>query len=199
MAYTTVPSKNSGDVWTEAMWDTSLRDNLNKGVMRALGDTSIGSDSTFSLSFSGFGADHEHLLLVASIRVEDPTKIMMLLNFNGDFNNNYDRQSRIASAAVVTGSDNFAGQGHVGYAAGADAPSGSYGKFEIWIPNYAETTGHKMWHSLNYMKEGAASGDLFVSHHAGFWRNASVIDAVTISGGTITAGSHFTLYGVAGI
>lgn len=69
MIYTTVPDKAQGDVFSEAMWDTYLRDNINNLIAgpacrarRAAATTSLANDtlSILSLDVEDFDTDGMH-------------------------------------------------------------------------------------------------------------------------------------------
>ena len=54
MAFTVVPDKSSGDPVTLAMWD-SIKDNLNKGVMRPIATALVTGSPASSIVFSSIG------------------------------------------------------------------------------------------------------------------------------------------------
>lgn len=198
MAFTVVPTKISGDVWTEAMWDASLKDNLNAGVMRTLGNVVLSEDAT-SVIFTGISAStHAHLMLDAAMRASGTVAVEVFMAFNTDTGNNYDHQLISAFATTVSGGESIGVGPSIGFAVAGDlAVAGLYAGFEIWIPAYAGT-GQKTYHSSCSHKQSTTSTDVLMFNRAGFWRNASAVDSVMLYGGTFVAGSQFTLYGVGG-
>src|SRR5688572_24681195 len=100
MGFTTVPDKAGGDVFTEAMWDTYIRDNMNTGMPVILGETSLGA-SAASITYSGLPSGWKHLYLAGYSRGDAvATNVAVNVRFNSDSGANYDYQYMLASGAT---------------------------------------------------------------------------------------------------
>ena len=180
MAFTVVPDKSSGDPVTLAMWD-SIKDNLNKGVMRPISTTEVTGSPAASIVFSGIAADWLDLLVVGST-VFNLGGTVTRVRLNGDTGTNYLEQGFTAVGAVVTpfsSSLDF-----------VECP----GRPWVYLPNYTSTSTHK-----HVLSAGSDGFDLFRS--SGVWRNTAAVTSVTLfpNGGTWDVGTRMTLYGIAGV
>lgn len=200
MAFSTVPDKAAGDVFTEAMWDTYLRDNFNKGVMRPIAETLLGS-ATASITFSSISAtDFTHLELVWQARGDNAALTLSLWGrFNADAGANYDWQRMGATATAAAGVEGIGvAQMELGLLAGSTGVANSFGGGRILIPSYAGTTAHKTAHGVSGHKAANSTTNVWMMANAGFWRSAAAINSITLlpSAGNFIAGTKMTLYGM---
>lgn len=197
--YTVVPDKTTGDIFTEAMWDTYVRDNLNTGcpVMVAI-STLVGTAA--SITFSSIPTTFNSLHLTGYFRSDNAaTSATMFLRFNGDTGSNYDYQVVQGNAAVASASEGLAqtqiGIGHsVGNTGGANLFSG----ISTAIQGYASSANNKALTSKSSYKGGTSSGSLTVTIWSGFWRSNAPVTSLTVfpSAGNLVSGSRLVLYGV---
>lgn len=149
-----------------------------------------------AFTFSNLGA-YRHLKIIGNAR-GDGASTAIILTFNGDTGNNYDRQIMSAAAATVTAAENLGinNQG-VMVVPGSAAAAGLSVYGEILIPDYRGTAFHKMAMSVTALKTSTASGGLQTRQIAWSWRNAAAITSMTftLGAGNFVTGSKFTLYG----
>lgn len=203
MAYTTVPTKNPGDVFSATpMWQTYLRDNLNKGVVRPIAETTL-SVAAASIDFSSIAADWSHLMIDFYGRGDAAvTATSCLLRFNADTGANYDYERVYGEGAAVAAAEALAATSLlvVGRLPGASAPANVFGAGAITVPYYA-SANQKTMHAAGMGKRGVAAGDLGVEAISGFWRNVAAITQITLlpASGNFAIGTRATLYGMGGI
>jgi hypothetical protein len=151
--------------------------------------TTLGSATT-TVTFSSISGSYTDLVLVF-----DGTNVTGLastgLRFNGDTGNNYSKTEINGSGtAVSSGRDTSASAAYVGI------NSNISGNTIINIMNYANTTTYK-----TILGRGNVPGSSVVGVRAavGLWRNTAAITSVSVTNGAYnwTAGSTFTLYGIA--
>jgi hypothetical protein len=199
MSFTTVVDKSAGDVFTEAMWDVYIKDNMNKGVMRAIGETVLGS-ATASITFSSIAADWSHLLLIVAARSDNAVVQTELgLRLNGDTGANYDKQLIRSNVAAITASEATA---QTSMAAGVipanNAVASAFGSSFIFIPNYAVAQLHAI--SCVYASHDTnATGGGRTGIDSGSWRTVAAITSLTLFAlvGNLNTGTKATLYGLA--
>lgn len=199
MAWTSVPDKASGDVFTEANWDTHIRDNLNTGVPVMLADSTLGA-SAASIDFTSINQTFTHLMLVCYLRSDTvATTQNANVRFNADTGSNYDYQSLNGSAATAAAAETFAGSTiFAGTIPAASATANVFGGIVIEIPYYSQSTNNKALIATSALKSGTTTGTLGIRTNAGFWRSSAAITQVTIlpSLNNFAAGSRITLYGM---
>jgi len=202
MTFVVVPDKAAGDLYTEAMWDTFLRDNLNKGVVRPIAEATL-TGAAASIEFASIAADWSHLQLVLYGRGDAAAAaIECWLRFNGDTAVNYDNQNVTGNAAAASAGEDFAlSRIIVGNLPGGNAPGAIYGMSIIDIPHYAQAVNQKTVNVRNSHKAGIATGNIVATLRAGFWRNIGAVGTITLlpSSGNFLAGTRATLYGMGGI
>lgn len=203
MAFTTVVDKTVGDTFTEAMWDTYIKDNMNKGVVRPIAETTL-SVAAASIDFTSIAADWSHLLLVAVLRGTNASAgITANLRFNGDAGANYDRQHLFSNNTTIAASEQVAvaqidlGGGQI---PAATAPADVFGLVLVEIAHYASAK-NKVCLARVAGKVGSGTGSFYTFELAGFWRSNAVITSVALlpSAGNFDIGCRATLYGMGGI
>ena len=200
MAFSTVPTKNVGDVFTAAMWNTYIRDNINKGVVRPIGDTVLGSAAA-SITFSSITTDYLHLMLLFHGRGDTvAVNTTLLLRLNGDTGTNYHMESARAVNTVVDAPTISGTSVQVGLVAAASATAGYASALSSHIMNYASTTFHKQLTFLNMHAQSAGLGNVEARFGGGFWASTAAVNSVQIfpGAGNFIAGTRATLYGMPG-
>lgn len=199
MSFSTVPDRAAGDVFTEPLWDTYVRDNLNKGVIRPLADTTLASPAA-SVDLQSIPADFVSLLLVCFLRGDQAVTFTgAFIRLNNDTGANYDVQALQGSAASATAAEGLAQTSmQVGMVPHASAGANLFSAVAVELPNYVQGTNHKAVNSQSALKIGTSTGNLVAASFAGFWRNAAAVNRLTLlmSSGSFIAGSRVTLYGL---
>jgi hypothetical protein len=200
--FTAVADKAAGSIFTEADWDTFLRDNLNKGVMRPIAEVTLASPAAL-IDFTSIAADWSHLQLIAYLRGDTAAaETTVLARLNNDSGANYDYQSGTFSAAVAAAAETLAATSmRVGQCPANTAGANLFSLTVIDLVHYAGATNHKVAASRCAHKRGTASGDLTKYEFGGHWRSTAAINRVTLlpGAGNFQTGSRITLYGMGGI
>ncbi len=199
MGFTTVPDKAAGDVFTEAMWDTYIKDNFNTGIPVVLGNTTLGANAA-SIDFTGIPPDWAHLLVVAYLR-GDVGAVATPINvrFNSDTGNNYDRQYDLGTGSTASAGESFAQTwAQVGNCAGGNAGANLFGALTLDIPFYSQASNNKVISSSWAGKWGTSSGNMESGMMSAFWRSSAAITTVSLmpTSGNFVSGSRVTLYGM---
>ena len=153
--------------------------------------TTLGS-ATNSVTFSSISGSYTDLVIVAQVTTAAATN--MRIRFNGDTGSNY-------SVTILTGNGTTASstresntQALLDWNAYPNGGSSSISQYNISIQNYANSTTYK-----NFISRASNAGT-GVDAVIGLWRSTSAINQIQIrtsSGGNISVGSTFTLYGIA--
>lgn len=202
--FTAVPTKAIGDVFTaDPMWNQYLRDNLNKGVVRPIVETTLAAPAA-SIDFTAIAADWSHLLLV----IEGRSSVAALTDsvrarFNNDSTAVYNWQQFAFINATVSGGPSLGQTGIVCLQVpGASASASVDGGGEVLIPNYAGTTFHKSVRSSMTISVDDTATNQHIQMFGGRWRSTAAINRITLSltsGSNFAIGSKATLYGMGGI
>jgi hypothetical protein len=206
MAYTTVPDKAIGDIFTEQMWDSYVRDNLNKGVIRQIGYAALGLNQQ-SVSFQNIPADYAHLLLVCCVRMNGGTVLNVLAcRFNNDTGSNYDYESSVGNGASVSSSVATAQTFiDIQNATTVGSLTNSYTAGVTLIPNYANTSLFKATSSWSgaWHTNTLATGNNQTKMTGGHWLNTNAINRIDLyeagAANLLALNSTFALYGLAGL
>ena len=197
MAFTVLPDKASGDVFTESLWD-SIKDNLNSGVMRPVSDTVL-SVAASSVNLSPLPTGFQHLVVMATGRSSvAATSENVRLRVNGDSGANYDYQSLNAGSAMTAAEVYGANQVLVPGVPGASSPAGRFAAMEVWLPNYGSTDNQKTVLVTNPRFRANTTADFALNYTGGWWRSSSAVTSVefSLASGQFSVGSRFTLYGL---
>lgn len=198
MGFTTVPDKATGDVFTEAMWDTFIKDNFNTGVPVLLGSVLLGA-TTASLNLSSIPQTHGSLMLVWCARGDvAAVNTFCAVRFNGDSGANYDRQFQSVSNNAGGAGENFAQTSvNVGNIPGASATANLFNGGWMSIPNYTSAIANKIFTCVLMEKTANAAGGVDVVESLGAWRSNAAITQITLlpGSGNFIAGSRFSVYG----
>src|SRR4051812_16038372 len=180
MTYNTVPDKTTGDLFTEAMWDTYIKDNLNKGVSRPIAHNLL-SGSAASITFSSIASDWSHLLCIIQGRSDTAaTNTSMNLQFNADASG-YDVEFVTGTGSTASATEALnATSVAVGQFTAASSTGSRPGFAVVFIPFYTQTAFFKTILSVSGRVQGSSTGDLFANARAGMWRNTAAITQIVI-------------------
>lgn len=202
MTFVSVPDKAAGDVFTEAMWDTYVRDNLNAGVHRPLFDSTLGGTAG-NIDITSIPQTFAHLAIVIYARSDAAANAAaMWLRFNNDTAANYDYETGTTVATTVTAAESFAQTvSRIGRCPAATGTANRFSTTEVLIGHYTGGTNHKTYDARSASMEGTTTGTLQRETNAGGWRVATAISRVTLGlfSGSFVAGTRATLYGLGAV
>lgn len=167
-------------------------------------DTSI-SAPTASFDFTSISGSFKHLLLIGYARSDRAanTEDGCAVQFNNDTAGNYDSYGVDVSGTTPTlsVSENLAATFITmnKLLPAATAGTNLFGSFELWVPNYANTTANKIAHWVLGHKIGTSTGNITVNDGFGAWRSNTAISRVTLksaNGANFVSGSRVVLYGI---
>lgn len=195
--FTTVPDVIVGQNFPPSLWESAIMNNLNLGVARQLGDTSLGGPAA-TVAFGSIPVTFAHLLLIWEARTDvAATTDTLVAQYNGN-SGTYAYQQLHAASTTLTGSQS-SGQTNftLGTIAGASATATQFGVGFQLIPNYALTGGVVQKHGIGMGGVWAAAGflDLIVGQLA----STGAITSITLkpgAGSNLVANSRFSLYGL---
>ncbi|MGH2714799.1 MAG: hypothetical protein ACRDM7_13120 [Thermoleophilaceae bacterium] len=202
MAFTVVVDKSQGDIFTEAMWDTMIRDNLNKGVIRPIAEVSLASPAA-TIDFTSIAADWAHLLIAWLARSDvAANSANLVLRFNNDAGANYDSQNISGTGTTAAAGESLATtSGIVGQIPGASALANQFGGGLVIIPHYTNAVARKVGLGMAQLGWNVTTGSLRFMLSGTMWRSAPAISRITFfpSASNFVADSRVTLYGMGGI
>jgi len=151
------------------------------------------SSASPTVTFSSISSSYTDLVLVAQLTTAAATN--MRIRFNGNTASNYGSTHMAGTGGGTIGNSettNTAGliDYNGGYPGGG---ASSVSTYVINLNNYSNTTTWKTW--LNRASNTSTGTEVT----AGVWRQTSAINEIqvrTSSGGNISVGSIFTLYGI---
>jgi hypothetical protein len=151
------------------------------------------SSSAASVTFTSISGAYTDLVLIINARNTQASRYG-LLKFNSDSGSNYSQTVLIASASqgVVSSRNPNASGMYINYSDALPTAASTFAQFNINFNNYSNTTTYKT--VLDRVSNTGAATEASV----GLWRNTSAINNIEIfcDGGSYTAGSTFTLYGI---
>jgi hypothetical protein len=169
------------------------------GLLTELFDsTLVGDAASIDTGAGGFLTSLDHLLVLMYLRTTEAIVTSSgLLTFNNDGGANYDRQVIRNTNTTLAGVITLAGTSIALPALGANAQAGAFAPITMWIPSYAQTTGHKglTW-SAGVLEDTAA--DCRTEQSSGRWRSTVAISRIIVAAGSgnLLAGSRVTVYGI---
>ena len=199
MSWSSIPDKATGDVFTEAMWDTHIKDNGNSGYMRALGDSAPSATVT-AITFTNISTLFAHLDINYSVKSDRATPGDDLnIQFNGDTATNYAFTYTQTAAAAVTAAEVI---GSTRIMVNPSIPTQAIdarlnGVGVIHIPHYQQTLFYKNIIAEGSNEQGTATGTLYNSRAGGWWHSTAAITQVSLfpQNGAYSSGTRVTLYG----
>lgn len=198
MGFTTVPTKIAGDVWTEAMWDTHVKDNFNTGTVVKIESVTL-TVAAATITFAAIPQSWTHLYLVGFTRGDSAVAANQVLgNFNADTAANYDYQYLLGNAAAGNQGEFFAAnQFQLANQPAGTAGANLFCSFDAEIGYYSGAANQKSVLSRWSNKVGTSSGNIEVGELGGHWRSSAAITSLTLktNSGNFVAGSYVALYG----
>lgn len=193
----------TGEVVTASQGNEQWRDNmdwLKANVTVMLENKTLTSDEasvTFSTNVTGYA--HLRLIIYARSSVAAVNDTINL-TFNGAATDSYfDVYAQIKEAdSLVVGTSTNAAYMKIASIAGSDAPASSYEGCVIDIPNYSNTSYHKVALSSGSLRVTNDSTGLQFMSFRGWWAQTAAITSITLTpaSGNFKVGSRFTLYGL---
>lgn len=180
----------AGSVKTGRTLYTSMNANNQYGAMVPI---AYASESTFG-GFTNIPSTYQDLHIVGSL-LSDATRTAtsLWLRLNGDSGTNYSDTQLTGNGSTATSAR---ASNNTILGLNLSLTSGIPGIFEMWIPNYANTSTYKtvLWRSAND-NNGSGTTTLQV----GLWRSTAAINAISFlypGGNSQTANTTATLYGI---
>jgi hypothetical protein len=166
--------------------------------------TELGAGAS-SYDVTSISASYDHLYLVVSARTDRAATYTdeHWLTINGDTASNYSSTALYAGTSTP-GSNRNAGAVKIEnlIVAGASVSADNFSGMELWIPNYAGTTGYKQVLAKCVMPNDSTTDyRWYVNVTAGLWDSTVAINQITLTpknGDDYIQYSTFTLYGVTG-
>jgi hypothetical protein len=199
MPFTLVPDVAVGASFTEAMWDTYIKGNLNDGLARPVGHTQLGSAAA-TVTFSSLPGTMGGLLGIWSARsdlVALTTTVM--LRFNGDSGTTYDYQRAYAQASLNATEGLTQTSANIGHLPGTTGVANAWSSGFVFVPSYASGSVHKTTYALNAQKWGTTTAMLQVNAYQAIWESTAAITSFQFlcgGGANFLTGSRFTLFGL---
>jgi len=151
------------------------------------------SSASPTVTFSSISSSYTDLVLVAQLTTAAATN--MRIRFNGNSGSNYGSTHMGGNGGTTYGTPEATNTaGLIDYGGGyPNGGASSVSTYVINLNNYSNTTTWKTW--LNRASNAGTGTEIT----AGVWRQTSAINEVQIrtsSGGNMSVGSIFTLYGI---
>ena len=166
--------------------------------------TELGASAS-SYDVTSISASYDHLYLVVSARTDKAAAYLdeHWLTINGDTASNYSTTTMQAGSATV-GSNRNGGATKIENlpVAAASVGADNFSGMELWIPNYAGTTGYKQVLAKTAVENDSTTDwQWALNMTAGLWDSTAAINQITLTpknGDDYIQYSTFTLYGVTG-
>lgn len=197
MGWTTPRTWVSGEVVTDTLLNTHLRDNLNALYPLICSQVLSGSQASFDTNtiLSGnIPSTYSHLRLIWGGRSTGASTYTNLLVNNDTTAGNYNESAVQISGSTVTGTSAGAGSSglRVGFQTGSSDAAGASASGTIDIAAYTGTT---FWKNVIAANSAVAQG---AGTFYGQYRGTGAITRLTLTPdtGSFATGSFFYLYGV---
>ena len=200
--FSSVPSKSTAEFLTAADWNNYLRNNLNLGVARKLGETVLSvATATVAVTLSGDALLYRHLLVVVHARGDTAaTTATLRCRVNNDSAANYYAQLLSASAATTTASEALAATSwKVGTIPAANATAGFFGVHQLLLAHYGNTSFRKSLRASGGCFSGTGTGTGIVEDTVGVVNtNNNAVSEIDLfaSAGNLDAGTVVSIYGL---
>jgi hypothetical protein len=199
MAFTVVPDKSTGDQFTEAMWDTYIRDNINKGVLRPIAETTLGG-SAASISFTSIATDWTTLFIMLYARGDSATPTQSAwVRMNNDSAANYGQvRAGVYASGAWASSETNTTQIFAGLFPANTAGANLFGSMILAFPDYLNASTFKNCVAYDACKFGTATQNVIPEFNYGLWRSTSAVNRIDLlpGSGNFVSGTRATLYGV---
>jgi len=195
MPRVTVPDKAPGDVFTEAMWDTYIRDNFNIGSHTPIADTILGSAAA-NIDFTSLPQTFAHLHVVGHWRAASGTIKELQVRLNNDSTAIYHYVMLTSNGSSFTGVE-AASQTAWRVSIGSGA-AGEFSSFELLIPQYSVAHRHSYCCRDGGFNSGSAANcGVFGGRYTnGSPAAVSRLTFIEASATNIDTASRITVYGV---
>lgn len=161
-----------------------------------ISDTTLAADGTFDVQSLAQTYNHLHMvLLVRGTRAATADFLQCRLN-NDSGASQYDAE--LVANAVASGSAAATSARLSGIMPAASATAAVFGVYNIWIPNYANTTMNKNILCVNGAQITAGTAPNTETAF-GWWKSTAAVNRVGFFGGTtanLLTGSRLWIYGV---
>jgi len=154
-----------------------------------------------SLTFSSIAATWQDLLLTWTARSDLAANVItgLLMRFNSDSGNNYNWSKILAQNTTITGSESLGTSSiQCGFIPAVNTTNLRCGKGQIQIGDSGAARFQKQVRGESFNSRDDASGNQELHSFGGIWKNTNAITDITVLpvGGSFTADSIFTLYGL---
>jgi len=161
-----------------------------------IASSTVGSGGTASVTFSSIAATYTDLVVKISSREESESNTEMRMRINGNTSSIYstrELRGTGSTAASFTLSGTLAVAGRQNTAASTGS---TFGNFEIYLPNYANTSYNKSFSSDSVTENNATTA--YTSFVAGLFSSTSAITSLSFfcEVGDLAQYSTFYLYGI---
>ena len=157
---------------------------------------------------TSISGSYDHLYLKASIRhntIDSGAYIAQSnLQVSGDTGSNYS-STRILAASATPASGRVSSTDSIPYQYGGAGPSAladTFGIYELWIPNYANTSNYKqILSNCTVSNNSTTDSQWIVATFASLWASTAAITAIKLyphASDNYVQYSTFTLYGING-
>lgn len=168
--------------------------------MIPISTVTVGSGGAANIEFANIPQTYTDLKIVISARsnVAGTNNDLMFYRFNGDASNSYiGRWLSGDGSTTYSNNQTATAYGIPRYAIpGATATASTFGNFEMYIPNYRESTNKSV--SIDSVSENNATAG-YQNMQADLWQKTSPITSFAIypyNGSAFTQYSSATLYGI---
>tara|TARA_R100000808_G_scaffold16895_1_gene37758 strand:- start:201 stop:749 length:549 start_codon:yes stop_codon:yes gene_type:complete len=178
-------------------------------VWNVIDHTEVGASGIVAYEETSISGSYDHLCLIASARSDTIDAgayvAQSYIQLNGDTGTNYSRvHLNAGSTTAQSGTDT--GIAYLSFQYGTCGPStlaDTFGTYELWIPNYANTTGQKqLFSKWSIPNNSTTDWQWYIGHTAGLWASTAAITAIKLYPAHASTKydqySTFTLYGING-
>ena len=157
----------------------------------------VGSGGASSIDFTSIPSTYTDLCFKASVRTDRAAlEDGLNMSINGT-STTYASRTLIGNGSAASSSATPYGQLWASRVNAATATASTFGNFEIYFPNYANTSYYK-----SYLIDGVTENNssiAYINLVADLWSSTTAINQLTLSSGTsstIVQYSTFSLYGI---
>lgn len=171
------------------------------GLLNLLFDSTLGSNSTTGIDTgaNGIAQTADNLLVFVTARTDEAAiTSSVTLRFNGDSGANYDLQGINDLNTALAGVQTLAGTGVVANCAGGLAAANVAGLMCLIIPNYRNTSWHKVGTLWTFVADATAAN---VNYRTAVirWKSTAAISQLAVvrtAGSNVVTNSRLTVYGM---
>jgi hypothetical protein len=163
---------------------------------KLIASSTVGSGGAASIDFTSIPATYTDLLVKASSREESQSNLYLYLRINGVTSSSYTvralRGSGSARLSYVAPDNKFIS----GMQNMTSETANTFGNYEIYFPNYTNTSNNKSFFSDSVSENNASTA--YTAITAGLFSNTSAISSLSFFAevGDLAEHSTFYLYGI---